>query len=51
MSTKNKICWEWSFKWNSDGIHIEHTFAYDESSSTYEQVALTAIENILDNVI
>lgn len=48
MSTKNKICWSWSFKWKSDGAYIEHTFADDEGYSTFEQATLAGIEYVLD---
>lgn len=51
MSTKNKICWSWGFKRNSDGAYIEHTFVDDLSYATYEQAALAGIEYILDNLI
>jgi hypothetical protein len=51
MATKNKICWGWSFKWHSDGIYIDHTFADDASYATYEEAALTGINYVLDNLI
>lgn len=51
MATKNKICWGWSFKWHSDGIYIDHTFADDASYATYEEAAITGIEYVLDNLI
>lgn len=51
MSTKNKICWSWDFKWNSDGAYIEHRSADDTTYATYEQAALAAIDYIVDNLI
>ena len=51
MVTKNKICWSWDFKWNSDGAYIEHTFPDDVTYTTYEQAALAGIEYVLDNLI
>lgn len=50
MATKNKICWGWSFKWHSDGIYIDHTFADDASYATYEEAAIAGIEYVLDNL-
>lgn len=51
MATKNKICWGWSFKWHSDGIYIDHTFADDASYATYEEAELAGINYVLDNLI
>lgn len=51
MATKNKICWSWDFKWNSDGMYIEHAFPDDVTYTTYEQAALAGIEYVLDNLI
>jgi hypothetical protein len=51
MATKNKICWSWDFKWNSDGVYIEHMSPDYVTYSTYEQAALAGIEYILGNLI
>lgn len=51
MSTKNKICWGWNFKWNSDGAYIDHTFADDVSYATYEEASLTGIEYVVNNML
>ena len=53
MATKDKVCWSWSFKWNSDGINIDHTFP-DTDGFVYltsKEAALAGIEYILDNLI
>ena len=51
MATKNKICWSWDIKRNSDGVYIEHTSTDDMTYATYEQAALTGIEHVLDKLI
>ena len=51
MATKNKICWSWDFKWNSDGAYIEHTFPDDVTYTTYEQAVLAGILYVLNNLI
>ena len=51
MATKNKICWSWDFKRNSDGAYIEHTSPDDVTYSTYEQASLAGIDYILENLI
>ena len=51
LVTKNKICWGWTFKGNSDGVYIDHTFPDDVNYATYEQAAIAGIEYVLNNLI
>ena len=51
MATKNKICWSWDFKWNSDGAYLEHTFPDNVTYATYEKAAIAGIEYVLDNIL
>lgn len=53
MATKDKVCWSWSFKWNSDGINIDHTFP-DADGFVYltsKEATLAGIEYALNNLI
>lgn len=51
MATKDKVCWSWHFKWNSDGVNIDHTFSDDFTYLTSKEAALAAIEYVLDKLI
>lgn len=51
MATKDKVCWSWSLKWNSDGININHTFLDDFTYLTSKEAALAGIEYVLNNMI
>lgn len=51
MSTKNKICWSWHFKWNSDGVYMDNIFSDNKSYTTFEEAALAAIKYVSDNLI
>lgn len=49
MATKDLIVWSWSFKHNSDGCTIDHTW-WDESSYCSKLEALkAAIEFMIDH--
>lgn len=50
-ATKNKICWCWHYKWNSDGVYMDSTFPDDLDYMTYEKAAIAGIEYVLDNLI
>lgn len=51
MATKDKVCWSWSLKWNSDGVNIDHVFPDDFTYLTSKEAALAGINYILDNFI
>lgn len=51
MATKDKVCWSWHFKWNSDGVNIDHTFSDDFTYLTSKEATLAAIEYTLDKLI
>jgi hypothetical protein len=51
MATKNKICWSWDFKWNSDGVYMKYIFSGNVTYATYEKAALAGIEYVIDNLI
>lgn len=51
MATKDKVCWSWSLKWNSDGVNIDHTFSDDFTYLTSKEAALAAIEYVFNNMI
>ena len=51
MAIKDKVCWSWSLKWNSDGINIDHTFPDDFTYLTSKEAALAAIEYVFNNMI
>lgn len=51
MATKDKVCWSWSFKRNSDGVNIDHTFPDDFTYLTSKEAALVGIEYTLNNLI
>lgn len=44
IATKDKVCWSWSFKWNSDGVNIDHS---SPSGFTY----LTSKEAVLAGIM
>ena len=51
MAFENKVAWDWSFKYKSNGAFMEHAYPSWESYETYEQTAIKAIEFVLDNLI
>jgi hypothetical protein len=51
MATKDKVCWTWSFKWDSDGVNFGHTLSADCTYLTSKEAALAAIEYVLNNMI
>lgn len=51
MATKNKICWGWDLKWDSDGVYIKQKFIDYVNYKTYEEAVLVGIEYVLDNLI
>lgn len=51
IATKDKICWSWHYKWNSDGVYMDSTFPDDLNYMTYEKSAIAGIEYVLDNLL
>lgn len=51
MATKDKVVWGWSFKHNSDGAYIDHTYSDCASYMTCEFAALAGIDYVVDNLI
>ena len=51
MATNDEVCWSWHFKWNSDGVNIDHTFPDDFTYLTSKEAALAGIEYTLNNLI